>query len=377
MVIGVPKEIKDHEYRVAITPAGVMVLAREGHRVIVERGAGLGSGFSDQDFMCAGASTVEKKELFENAELILKVKEPLPEEFHFLRPNQILFTYLHLASDKVLTEALLARRVIGVAYETVEERGRLVLLEPMSEVAGRASVLIGALLLSKFYCGGGVLISGVPGVLPAKVVILGGGTVGLNAAKLAAGLRSRVIVFEINEDRMRYLENILPPNVSFRKTSEYDLAEELVDCDLLIGAVLVAGAKTPKLVKREMIASMKKGSVIVDVSIDQGGCAETSLPTTHEKPTYEVDGVIHYCVTNIPGIYPRTSTLALCQSTLPYVVKIATHGEKVFQVDQALAKGVNLYKGILTNRGVAEAHQLPYMELGEAIRENQDKFVRS
>ncbi|MEN3185889.1 MAG: alanine dehydrogenase [Atribacterota bacterium] len=367
MVIGVPREIKDHEYRVAMTPAGVMALSKKGHRVIIERGAGLGSGFSDHDFVRSGASIVEKRELFENAELVLKVKEPLPEELDFLRPNQILFTYLHLASNKALTEALVDSRIIGVAYETVEEHKRLVLLEPMSEVAGRASVLIGALLLSKFYGGEGVLISGVPGVPPAKVVILGGGTVGLNAAKLAAGLRSHVVIFEIDEERMRQLENILPPNVSFRKTSEYDLTEELTDCDLLIGAVLLPGAKTPKLVTKEMVATMRKGSVIVDVSIDQGGCVETSLPTTHEKPTYEMHGIIHYCVTNIPGIYPRTSTLALCQSTLPYVMKIATHGEEIFKIDRALAKGVNVYKGVLTNRAVAEAHHLPYQALEEVI----------
>ncbi len=367
MIIGVPKEIKDHEYRVAITPAGVMTLVKGGHQVMIEEGAGLSSGFPDQDFIASGASIVDKKNLFENAEMILKVKEPLQEELDFFRPAQILFTYLHLASNRTLTESLLARKVIGIAYETVEENGRLVLLEPMSEVAGRASVLIGALLLSKVYCGEGILMSGVPGVSPAKVVILGGGTVGFNAAKLAAGLRSRVVMFEIDGERMRYLESILPPNVCYRRTSEYDLAEELVDCDLLIGAVLLPGAKTPKLVTQEMISSMKKGSVVIDVSIDQGGCSETSFPTTHEKPTYEINGVIHYCVTNIPGIYPRTSTLALSQSTLPYVVKIATCGEGILKLDRALTKGVNVYKGILTNRAVAEAHQLPYQPLEEVV----------
>lgn len=368
MVIGVPREVKDNEHRVAITPEGVMALVRNGHRVLVEKNAGVGSGISDADFVRAGALIVDsKEELFKEAEMIVKVKEPLPAEYELFHEGQILFTYLHLASSYKLTKALMERDIICVAYETVEKDGYLPLLEPMSEIAGRASIVVGAYLLSKVGGGPGVLISGVPGVLPAKVVIIGGGVVGLNAAKLASGLRAETVIFEINPKRLRYLEDVLPPNVKLRVSSEYSIAEELEDADLLIGAVLVPGAKAPKVVTREMIRSIRKGAVAIDVAIDQGGCFETSLPTTHSEPTFEAEGVVHYCVTNIPGIYPRTSTYALTQATLPYILKLASLGIRAFEEDEALAKGVNIFRGRVTNRGVAEVHNLEYVTIYKAL----------
>jgi alanine dehydrogenase len=369
MIIGVPREIKDREYRVAITPPGVMALTKAGHRVLLEEGAGLGSSICDREFEDSGAEIVrDRRELFDRAEMILKVKEPLEEELDLFHEGQILFTFLHLASSSKLTKELCKRDVIAIAYETVEENGSFPILKPMSEIAGKASVLIGAHFLSKGGGGRGVLLSNVPGVAPARVVIVGGGTVGLNAARVASGLKSDVVIFDVNLERLRYLESILPPNVKLRFSSDYAISEELKGADLLIGAVLVPGARAPKVVSREAIVRMGKGSVVVDVAIDQGGCFETSYPTTHSNPVFEVEGVIHYCVTNIPGIYPITSTYALCHASIPYVLKIADLGLEALINDPALARGVNIFRGMVTNRAVAEAHGLDYVPLEEVLK---------
>ena len=368
MIIGIPREIKDGEHRVAMTPGGVMALVKKGHQVLVERDAGLKSGFVNSDFEAAGATVIEnRRELFERAEMILKVKEPLREEYDLLHEGQILFTFLHLAANHELTKALVERKVIGVAYETVEENGCLPILRPMSEIAGRASILIGANLLSGTQGGRGVLISGIPGVPPAKVVIIGGGTAGLSAAKMACGLRSEVVVFEIDQARLRYLEDVLPSNVKLRLSLEHDIAEELREADLVVGAVLVPGARAPKVVSKTMVKLMKAGSVVVDIAIDQGGCFETSRPTTHSDPTFEVEGVIHYCVTNIPGIYPRTSTYALSQTILPYVLQMGDYGVGAFRVNPSLAKGVNVFRGAITNVAVAKAHGMDFTPLEEVL----------
>jgi len=363
MIIGLPKEIKEEEWRVALTPAGTKALVDRGHKVLVEKGAGIASGFSDDEYQKTGARLIsDKKSLFDEADMIVKVKEPLPSEFDLFHEEQILFTYLHLAADKNLTLALLKKGIVGIAYETVEDhQERLSLLAPMSEIAGRSAVLIGAYFLAKHKGGSGVLIGGVPGVLPAQVLILGGGTVGANAAKMAAGLGARVIVMDIDPYRMRYLDDVLPPNVSTYYSSSYTIQKILPSVDLVIGAVLIPGAKTPHLVSRDMLSLMREGSVIVDVAVDQGGCIETTHPTTHDNPTFTVNGVIHYCVTNIPGVYARTSTLALTNATLPYIIKIADMGyRQAFAEDQGLAKGLNLAKGKITCKPVAEAHGMEW-----------------
>jgi len=366
MVIGIPKEIKKGEFRVAATPACVKVLSEEGHKVIVEARAGEGSGFSDEEFQKVGAEIIKDKEkLFDEAELILKVKEPSSEEYEFFHEGQILFTFLHLAANKTLTEALLKSKIVGIGYETVQrDDGYLPLLAPMSEIAGRISPLVGSFYLAKHKGGKGKFIAGAPGVPPGKVVVLGGGTVGMNAAKIAAGMRAQVTILDVNIERMRYLDNIMPPNITTLMSNSYNLEKILPDVDLLIGAVLVPGAKAPCLVTREMLQLMRKGSVIVDVAADQGGCLETSHPTTQDNPVFEVDGIIHYCVTNIPGAYPRTSTFALSNATLPYVLKIANKGYKdALTEDVTLFRGLNVINGSLTCRKVAEAHNLPFFPL--------------
>src|SRR6267378_1787744 len=361
MVIGVPKEIKEQEQRVALLPSAANQLTRRGHSVLVEKNAGLGSGYSDEEYIKAGAKIVDAtKEVFARAELIVKVKEPLPAEFPFLRQGQILFTYLHLAASKALTEALLKTRVTGVAYETIQIENRLPLLEPMSEIAGRMSVVMGAYFLAKHNGGSGVLLGGVPGVLPGRVVVIGGGTAGVNAARMATGLGADVTILEVDLERMRFLD-ITMDNAHTLYSSEAHLHELMATTDLLIGAVLVPGAKAPKLITRAMLRKMKPGSVVVDIAIDQGGCAETLRPTTHLDPVYIEEGVTHYCVANMPAAYARTATQALTNITGRYVELLADRGlEGACNKQPALLGGVNTRDGILTIQAVAEAHGLPY-----------------
>jgi alanine dehydrogenase len=364
MIVGVPKEIKDNENRVAAIPAGVQALVARGHKVLVQKGAGSGSGISDQAFEAAGAKIVgTARQVFKEAALILKVKEPLPPEYDLLRPEQILFTYLHLAPDLELTKAILRRKIVGVAYETVETSdGRLPLLEPMSEVAGKMAVHIAATYLARPLGGRGVLLGGVPGVPPATVVVLGGGIVGYNAAKVAAGMGAWVYLLEVNPVRMRYLDEILPENVTTLMSNRMSLEECLRRADVLIGAVLLHGAKAPMLVTREMLKHMRPGAVIVDVAVDQGGCCETTRPTTHSEPVYVVDGIIHYCVANMPGAYARTSTFALTNATFPYAQQLADKGWlQAARENPEIAKGLNVIRGHVTHQPVALAHHLPYV----------------
>ncbi len=369
MIIGIPKEIKNNEYRVAMTPGGVEALVGAGHAVLVEAGAGEGSGFSDAEYAHAGAKIVTQAQAWMDADMVMKVKEPLPEEFQFLRPNLLLFTYLHLAAVPDLTRELVVKRVTGVAYETVQLPNRtLPLLMPMSEVAGRMSVQVAAHYLEKMNGGRGKLLGGVPGVRPADVVIVGGGIVGINAALMAMGLGALVTILEISPERMRYLDEVMHGRVVTLSSNPRNIADSVRHADVVIGAVLLPGAKAPKLVTREMIRSMKPGSVVVDVAIDQGGCIETARPTTHSDPVFVVDGVIHYCVTNMPGAVPRTSTYALSNATLPYALKLANCGlVQAVQDDPALAKGVNTYQGHITCEGVATAHNMAYTPLDELL----------
>lgn len=363
MIVGVPREVKDLEHRVSTTPAGVAEFVARGHQVLVERGAGLGSGFSDEEYERAGATLVESHaEVFARAELILKVKEPVPEEYALLRPKQILFTYLHLAANEELTRVLMERCVKAVAYETVQlPSGALPLLTPMSEVAGRMSIQVGAHYLERTYGGRGMLLGGVPGVPGANVLILGGGTVGINAAQIALGMGANVTVIDKNVERLRQLDQLLHGRLHTLASNRNNIAEQVREADLVIGGVLVAGAKAPKLVTRAMISTMRRGAVVVDVAIDQGGCIETARPTTHSHPVYEVDGVIHYCVTNMPGAVPRTSTFALSNVTLPYALELADLGlEAAARKDPVLAKGINILNGAVTHEAVAEAFGLPY-----------------
>ena len=370
MIIGIPKEIKAQEERVAITPAGVETLKKAGHTVLIEKHAGLGSGFLNEDFVKAGAEILETpQEIFEKADMILKVKEPLPEEYNLLREGQILFTYLHLAAEPRLVQALLERKVTGIAYETVQlDDNSLPLLTPMSEVAGRMSVQIASRLLEKYYGGMGVLMGGVPGTPPANVVIIGGGIVGANAAKMAMGLRANVTLLDVNLDRMRYLNDIYAESLTTIFSNSYTIREQVKKADVVIGAVLIPGAKAPKLVTEDMVQKMKPGSVILDVAIDQGGCIETiDRVTTHENPTFVKYGVIHYSVANMPGAVPRTSTIALTNATLPYAIKLANKGMNAVKENKALAKGVNTFKGHLTYEGVATSLNLAYKPLEELI----------
>jgi alanine dehydrogenase len=359
MIIGVPKEIKEQEQRVALLPSATNQLTRHGHSVLVERNAGLGSGYPDQDYVKAGAEIVEQaKEVFARADMIVKVKEPLKAEFPLLRRGQILFTYLHLAASKSLTEALLKSGVTGVAYETIQVDHRLPLLEPMSEIAGRMSVVMGANFLAKYNGGSGVLLGGVPGVLPGRVVILGGGTSGVNALRMAKGLGADVTILDVDVERLRFLD-IAIENLHTLYSNEANLDELMPDCDLLIGAVLLPGAKAPKLITRAMLRKMKPGSVMVDISIDQGGCAETSRPTTHLDPVYVEEGVTHYCVANMPAAYARTATQALTNVTYRYVELLADLGlEGACKKQPTLIGGINTRDGRLTCKAVAEAHGL-------------------
>jgi alanine dehydrogenase len=362
MIVGVPKEIKDNEYRVSMTPGGVHQLVEAGHTVLVETGAGDGSFFSNDDFEEAGAKITTADEVWTQARLVVKVKEPLSSEYKYLRPDLLLFTYLHLAANEDLTQTMVESGVTGIAYETVElPSGALPLLTPMSEVAGRMAVQVGAQYLERHEGGRGKLLGGIPGVRPANVIILGGGVVGTHAAQVALGMGASVTMMDINIDRLRTLSELLHGNFTTWVANPLHIARALRRADLVIGAVLVKGAKAPKLVTREMVAWMKPGSVIVDVAVDQGGCVETSHPTTHSAPTFLVDGVVHYCVANMPGAVPRTSTHGLSNATLPYVLKLANQGfEKAIKTDSSLARGVNIHQGKITYQAVAEAFGLPY-----------------
>lgn len=370
MVIGVPKEIKPEENRIAIVPGGVETLVHKGHTVIIEKGAGLGSGFSDEEYIKAGAKIVQKHEdVFTEAGLLLKVKEPLPDEYQFLRSGQIVFTYFHLAASEDLTRNLMERKIVGIAYETVQtEDGFLPLLAPMSEIAGRMAPQEGAKYLEETYGGRGILLGGVAGVPPANVVILGGGTVGYNAARIALGMGASVTVLDINPRKLRIMDEIFQGRVTTMIADSYNLRMVISYADLLIGAVLVPGAKAPKLITREMLKTMRPGSVLVDVSIDQGGCAETSRPTIHSHPIYEEEGIIHYTVANMPGAVPRTATRALTLNTLSYVYEVAEKGwERAVEENVSLAKGVNLVESKITYEAVAEAFNLSYTPLKEVL----------
>jgi alanine dehydrogenase len=363
MIIGVPREIKEQEYRVALLPSAAYQLIKRGHTVVVERGAGAGAGFSDLEYQHAGVQFVDSHAaVFEQADLVVKVKEPLINEFNLLRPGQLLFTYLHLAASKLLTQALMKSGVTALAYETVEVNRRLPLLEPMSEIAGRMSVLVGGYFLGKHFGGSGVLLGGVPGVLPGKVVVLGGGSAGVNAARMAQGLGADVTILEVDLERMRFLDITLHTAHTLY-SSEAHLLELLPHVDLLIGAVLVPGARAPKLINREMLARMRPGSVLVDIAIDQGGCAETSRATTHQMPVYVEEGVTHYCVANMPGAYARTATQALTNITYRYIETLADHGlAETCRLQPALVSGINVMNGKITHKAVADAHGLPFAE---------------
>ncbi len=356
MLIGVPKEIKTEEFRVGLTPVGARELVRGGNSVLVETGAGEGSGFPDEEYRKAGAETVSRGAVFERAELIVKVKEPVPPEYPLLREGVALFTYLHLAPNPELARLLLSRQVTGLAYETLERDGRLPLLAPMSEIAGRMAPLMAAFYLQKFKGGSGVLPTGVSGVRPGKVVVLGAGVVGTNAARVGMGLGMETVVINKDTAGLQRIDELFKGRVRTLPMSAHALEEEITDADIVVGAVLVPGGRTPVLITREMLGTMKKGSVIVDVAVDQGGCAETSKPTTHDDPVFVVDGIVHYCVANMPGAYPRTSTLALTNATLPYVRIIAEEGiEKAVQNDPVIKTALNTYRGRIVNKALAES----------------------
>ena len=361
MIIAVPKEIKEQENRVALTPSAAYQLIKRGHRVVVEQNAGAGAGFPDSDYEAVGATMLATHaEVFAEAELIVKVKEPLPSEYSLLRRGQILFTYLHLAANRGLTEALMKSGVTALAYETIEVNRRLPLLEPMSEIAGRMSVLVGGYFLAKHAGGSGTLLGGVPGVLPGRVVVIGGGVAGINAARMATGLGADVTILDVDLERMRFLDITLHTAHTLY-SNESHLMELMPNVDLLIGAVLVPGAKAPKLISRAMLRRMKPGSVLVDIAVDQGGCAETTRPTTHHDPVYTEEGVLHYCVANMPGAYARTATQALINVTHRYIELLADHGlADACQRQPALVSGINVMDGLLTSRVVADAHGLPF-----------------
>ncbi|HZF40807.1 MAG TPA: alanine dehydrogenase [Blastocatellia bacterium] len=370
MIIGLPKEIKDNEYRVGLTPAGVKTLSDYGHTVLVESRAGDGSGISDEEYSAVQGRIVETAdEVWQRAEMIVKVKEPVGPEYKRMREGQILFTYLHLAPDRKLTQAMLESRVTGVAYETItNEEGHLPLLTPMSEVAGRMAVQVGAHYLQKPEGGRGVLMGGVPGVLPAKVVIIGGGVVGINSIKMAVGLAANVTALDKNLERLRYLDDIFGAKIKTLVSNPFTVKEAIEHADLVIGAVLIPGASAPMLVTREMLKSMHKGAVIVDVAVDQGGCIETTKPTTHSDPTFYIDDVLHYCVANMPGAVPRTSTFALTNATLPIAIKLANKGFKdAIAKDKHLKEGVNTYAGHITYEAVAESQALKYKPIDELL----------
>lgn len=371
MLIGIPREIKTDEHRVALPPDGVGELVRHGHTLYVETNAGEGSGFTDDEYAAAGATIrYSAEEVWRSAEMVVKVKEPQPEEYAFMRPDLILFTYLHLAADESLTRAMCDSGITGIAYETVEDHeGHLPLLEPMSEVAGRMAAQVVAHYLEKHEGGRGVLMGGIPGVRPAQVAVLGGGTVGTNAARIALGMGAQVTLLDINLDRLRYLDEIMPGNFQTLYSNAANIAQIITTADAVIGSVLITGARAPKLITREMLATMPRGSVIVDVAVDQGGCVETTRPTTHSNPTYVVDGVLHYGVANMPGAVPRSSSLGLANATLRYVMRIADKGlVQALTDDRGLLKGLNIFAGQVTHPGVAEAFDMSYVTPDSALR---------
>lgn len=371
MIIGVPKEIKNNENRVALTPAGTQELVKRGHTVLVQSTAGVGSGFSDEEYAGAGAKLIQgAADVFAQAEMIIKVKEPIEQEYKLIRKDQLVFTYFHFASYEPLAKAMVESGAVCLAYETVEKAdGSLPLLVPMSEVAGRMAIQEGAKYLEKPLKGRGILLGGVPGVKPAKVLILGGGVVGANAAKIAAGMGADVTITDVNLNRLRYLDDVMPKNVHTLVSNEYTIRELIKDHDLIVGAVLIPGAKAPKLITRDMLASMRAGTVLVDVAVDQGGCIETCTPTTHENPTFIIDDVVHYCVANMPGAVPYTSTLALTNATLPYAIKLANLGwKKACHDNNDLKLGLNVIQGKVVYKAVADAFNLPYTEVKEFLQ---------
>lgn len=365
MIIGVPKEIKTDEFRVGMTPSGVREAVMSGHTLLIEKGAGIGSGFEDDAYRRAGAEIIhEVDHLWRKSEMIVKVKEPIEPEYTRLREGHILFTYLHLAADKRLTEILRDRNVSAFAYETLRIGRRLPLLEPMSEIAGRMATLFGSVHLGRYYGGSGQLMGGAIGTEPGRVVVLGAGVAGKAAADAAAGLGAEVSLFDINTERLGYLRDVMSPRVTFHYSSHEAILNSIKDADLIIGTVLIPGAKAPKLITRDMLSILKKGSVLVDVSIDQGGCFETSRPTTHSNPTFDVEGIVHYCVANMPGMYPRTSTIALTNATLPYVLRIAhTPINRLIEEDETITSALNVYGGYIMNKAVADAHEMEYKAL--------------
>jgi alanine dehydrogenase len=369
MIVGVPREIKDNENRIAIVPAGVDALKQDGHVVLVEKGAGVGSGISDDALAEAGAEIVPSHaDVFARADMIMKVKEPLPEEYRLCRPGQILFTYFHFAASRELTDAMIRSGSICIAYETVEHGATLPLLTPMSEVAGRLAIQQGAKYLEKPQMGRGILLGGIPGVEPATVVVIGGGVVGINSAKMAAGLGARVIVLDTNVDRLRYLDDVMPANVQTLFSNSYNIRKVIKFADLVVGAVLIPGAKAPALIRRQDLKTMNEGSVIVDVAVDQGGCVETTRPTTHSKPTFIEEGVVHYCVANMPGAVGRTSTHGLTNVTLPYARILAKSGwTRAIRENRGIATGANVVNGKITYKGVAEAFNLEYVPVEKAV----------
>jgi alanine dehydrogenase len=370
MIIGVPKEIKNNENRVAVTPAGVAEFKNQGHLVYIQQSAGENSGFSDKDYVAAGAELLPTIEaIYTIAEMIIKVKEPIAAEYELIKKDQLLFTYFHFASSEPLTHAMIDRQAVCLAYETVEKSDRsLPLLVPMSEVAGRMSIQQGAKYLEKPMKGKGILLGGVPGVRPAKVVILGGGIVGTQAAKMAAGFGARVVIMDVNLNRLRYLSDVMPANVTTVMSNHYNICAELAEADLVVGAVLILGAKAPHLITRDMLKLMEPGTVVVDVAVDQGGCIETCTPTTHENPIYIIDDIVHYCVANMPGAVPYTSTLALTNATLPYALQLANKGWKKACADnEELKKGLNIANGKILYKGVADAWNLPLDEVETAL----------
>lgn len=363
MIIGVPKEVKNNEYRVGMIPSGVRTLIESGHKVIVQKAAGAGSGISDAEYMASGAEIrPTAEEVYKEAEMIVKVKEPQPEEYQLIRKGQILFAFLHLAPAPALAKALIEREIVGIANETVQlDNGSLPLLTPMSEIAGKLSIQVGARYLEKENGGSGVLLGGVPGVSPANVTIIGGGTVGINAAKVALGMGANVTLLDISLDRLRYLDEVLKGRLNLLVSNTENIENAVAGSDLLVGSVLVPGAKTRKLVTRQMISKIRKGSVMVDVAIDQGGCFETSVPTTFDNPIFYLDGVIQYCVANMPGCVSRTSSFALTSATFPYILKLANMGyEEALHQDIPLRRGLNVYKGMLTYKAVAESVGMEY-----------------
>ena len=370
MIIGVPKEIKNNENRVALTPAGAQEFVRKGHTVYVQTKAGEGSGFNDEEYLGAGAKILPTaNEVFAIAEMIIKVKEPIEQEYSLIKKDQLVFTYFHFASYEPLAHAMIKTGAICLAYETVEKPDRsLPLLVPMSEVAGRMAIQEGAKYLEKPLKGRGILLGGVPGVMPAKVLILGGGVVGTNAAKIAAGMGADVIITDVNLNRLRYLDDVMPKNVHTMASNDYVLRELVKTSDLIVGGVLIPGAKAPKLITRDMLKTMRPGTVLVDVAVDQGGCIETCKPTTHEDPTYIIDDIVHYCVANMPGAVPYTSTLALTNATLPYALKLANHGwKKACKENEDLQKGLNVVHGKVVYKAVADSFNLPYVDVKEVI----------